>query len=378
MSPRPPNRHRLAHWIPVLVVIGLTLLPWITDKFYVQFVAKMMIMGIFAMSLDLLLGHAGLVSFGHAAFYGIGAYALALMTPAYQAANFWLSLAAAIGLSGLAALIIGFFVVRTHGIYFIMVTLAFAQMLFFVFHDTRIAGGTDGIFIDIRPDASLSRWVPFDLENFVHVYFVALACFALVYVLLRVLLRSPFGHVISGIRVNEPRMRSLGYRTCGYKLVCFSIGGAIAGIAGYLSALQFGVVNPEFLGWHLSAAVMMMVILGGMGTVAGPILGACVWMVLELGLQDLPTVAGIDLGKHWQLWMGSFIVLASLWLPNGLLGLPSTLRAAFGARTSQTGGQVLRPDGSTVPADYPGGSTGASIASETPLASVEARQAGNE
>ena len=120
---------------------------------------------------------------------------------------------------------------------------------------------------------------------------------------------------------------------------------------------------------------MMMVILGGMGTVAGPILGACVWMVLELGLQDLPTVAGIDLGKHWQLWMGSFIVLASLWLPNGLLGLPSTLRAAFGARTSQTGGQVLRPDGSTVPADYPGGSTGASIASETPL---EARQAGNE
>jgi branched-chain amino acid transport system permease protein len=116
-------------------------------------------------------------------------------------------------------------------------------------------------------------------------------------------------------------MRSLGYATLRYKLVCFVIAGAIAGVAGYLSSIQFGVVNPEMMGWHLSGAVMMMVILGGMGSLTGPIIGAAAWMLLELGFQGLPKVGDVDLGKHWQLWMGSFIVLSSLLLPQGLLGL---------------------------------------------------------
>ena len=124
-------------------------------------------------------------------------------------------------------------------------------------------------------------------------------------------------------------MRSLGFPTFRYKLVAFVIAGAIAGIAGYLSSIQFGAVNPEMMGWHLSGAVMMMVILGGMGTLTGPIIGAAVWMLLELGFQGLPaihtSVGSVDLGKHWQLWMGSFIVLASLLLPNGLLGLGAAL-----------------------------------------------------
>ena len=308
----------------VLLVLLLTL-PLYAEKYYVQFVAKMMIMGILAMSLDLLLGYTGLASFGHGAFYGAAAYTLAMLTPQYQAANFWSSFPLAIAAGAVVALVIGFFVVRTHGIYFIMVTLAFAQMLFFVFHDTKIAGGNDGIYIDVRPDATLFGWKPFNLENFVHVYFFALVMFVFVYVLLRVLLRSRFGRVIVGIRVNEHRMRSLGFSTFRYKLVCFVIAGAIAGIAGYLSAVQFGVVNPEFMGWHLSAAVMMMVILGGAGTLAGPVIGAVVWMLLELTFQTLPAAGGLDLGKHWQLWMGGFIVLATLFLPNGLIGLGGTL-----------------------------------------------------
>ena len=322
-----PSRKALA-WklfgFAVLLAL-LATLPLYAEKYYVQFVAKMMIMGILAMSLDLLLGYTGLVSFGHGAFYGASAYVLAMMTPQYQAANFWTSFPLAILAAGLAALVIGFFVVRTHGIYFIMVTLAFAQMLFFVFHDTKLAGGNDGIYIDVRPDASLFGWKPFNLENFVDVYFLALALFVLVYLFLRMLLRSPFGHVIAGIRVNEHRMRSLGFSTFSYKLACFVIAGAIAGIAGYLSAVQFGVVNPEFMGWHLSAAVMMMVILGGMGTLAGPVIGAAAWMLLELTFQTLPSVGGLDLGKHWQLWMGSFIVLATLFLPGGLIGLGGSL-----------------------------------------------------
>ncbi len=306
----------------------LALLPEFAEKFYVQFFAKILIMAIFAMSLDLLLGYAGLVSFGHAAFDGAAAYVLALMTPPFQAANFWLTLPAAVAASALAALVIGLFVVRTRGIYFIMVTLAFAQMGFFLFHDTKIAGGNDGIFIDVRPSAAIAGWQPFDLDNFVHVYFVVLALFAVIYLLLRRMLASPFGSVIAGIRVNEHRMKSLGYATFRYKLVCFVIAGATAGVAGYLGALQFGVVNPQFLGWHLSASVMMMVILGGMGTLVGPIVGAAAWMLLELGFQSLPAVGGFDLGKHWQLWMGAFVVVAAIALPRGLAGLASSVLKA--------------------------------------------------
>jgi branched-chain amino acid transport system permease protein len=248
-----------------------------------------------------------------------------MVTPQYQAANFWTSFPLAIAVSALTALVIGFFVVRTHGIYFIMVTLAFAQMLFFVFHDTKIAGGNDGIYIDVRPVAKIGDWQPFDLDKFTHVYYLALAAFVLVYLLLRMLLASPFGRVLVGIKTNEHRMRSLGYATFRYKLVCFVIAGALAGLAGYLSAIQFGVVNPEMLGWHLSGAVMMMVILGGMGTLVGPVIGAAVWMLIELFFQGLPTVGEVNLGKHWHLWMGLFIVLASLFLPRGLIGLGAVL-----------------------------------------------------
>jgi len=320
------NARRIAIAALLAVVVALALLPAVADKFYVQFFAKIMIMAILAMSLDLLLGYTGLVSFGHAAFYGAAGYALALLTPQYQAANFWTSFPLAIAASALLALVIGFFVVRTRGIYFIMVTLAFAQMLFFLFFDTKIAGGSDGIYIDVRPVAKIGAWQPFRLEDFTHVYYLVLGFLALTFVLLRVILRSPFGRVLAGIRVNEQRMLSLGYPTFRYKLACFVIAGAIAGVAGYLSAIQFGVVNPETLGWHLSAAVMMMVILGGMGTLVGPAIGAAIWILLEIGFQGLPQAGGVDFGKHWQLFMGGFVVLAALLLPNGLIGVVDRLR----------------------------------------------------
>ena len=296
-----------------LLVLALAFVPLFAGKFYVQFAAKILIMAIFAMSLDLLLGTTGMVSFGHAAFYGAGAYALALLTPQYQAASFWTSFPLAVAASAFLAFVIGLFVVRMQGIYFIMVTLAFAQMLYFLFYDTKIGGGNDGIFIDMRPVAKIGDWQPINLDNYSHVYYLALALFALVFLLLRTVLASPFGRVLAGIKANEQRMRSLGYATFRYKLACFVIAGATAGVAGYLAALQFGVVNPEMLGWHLSGAVMMMVILGGMGTLAGPVLGAAVWMLLELWFQDLT--------KHWHLLMGGFIVLTALFLPNGLIGL---------------------------------------------------------
>ncbi len=299
----------------IVCLLALAVLPFVADKFTVQFVTKMMIMAIFAMSLDLLVGYTGLVSLGHAAFFGISGYILALSTPQYQAANFWLSLPLSTAGAGLLALAIGCLVLRVTGVYFIMVTLAFAQMLHYLFHDTGIAGGSDGMYIYLRPDAGIFGWRPFDLEKFGDFYFVVLALFITAFLFLRMVLRSVFGQVISGIHVNEGRMRSLGFPTFRYKLASFVMAAMLAGMAGYLSAVQFGVVNPDMLGWHLSGTVLMMVILGGMGSLIGPIVGAFAMMLLELGFQSLT--------KHWQLPMGVAIVLVALLLPRGLVGLAS-------------------------------------------------------
>ncbi len=312
---------RTAAVVLLACLAALALLPLIAEKYYIQLFTKMMIMAIFAMSLDLLVGYTGLVSLGHAAFFGLAGYALAFAAPQYEAANLWLSLPLAMAGSALLALLIGVLVLRTSGIYFIMVTLAFAQMVFFLFHDTKIAGGADGIYVYAKPVAAVAGWEPFTLENHTHFYFVVLVLLVLVYALLRMLLASPFGRVIVGIRVNEQRMRSIGYRTFRYKLVCFVLSGAIAGMAGYFAAAQFGFVSPDILSWHQSGGVLMMVILGGMGTLHGAILGAFAMMLLELGFQGLPVAGGVDIGKHWQLLMGAFIVCAVLLLPHGLLGL---------------------------------------------------------
>jgi len=302
--------------LQVLLAIGLVALaafPLVGEKFYLQFITKLMIMGIFAMSLDLLVGHTGLVSLGHALFFGVAAYALMLLTPEYQAAGFWTSLGASLGVAALAALIVGFFVLRTTGIYFIMVTLAFGQMTYFYVHDSSHLGGSDGKYIYVRPVLEIAGWSPFDLERPAHFYYVALAMMVFVYLTLRVLLASPFGRVISGIKENEHRMRMLGFATFRYKLVCFVLAGTLAGLAGWLAAAHDGLVNPEMLSWHQSGQLLMMVILGGMGTPSGPILGAAALKVLELVFQGWT--------KHWQLLLGGFIVLSVLLLPRGLAQL---------------------------------------------------------
>ncbi len=308
-----------ARVMAVLALAALLLaLPLVAEKYYVQFATKILIMAIFAMSLDLLVGYAGLVSLGHAAFYGLGAYALALASPQYAGANLWISLPLAVGVAAAAALAIGSLALRTSGVYFIMVTLAFAQMLYFVFHDTKFAGGSDGMYIYVRPVAAILGWQPFSLEDIRHFYYATLALAAGTFVALAVLLRSPFGKVVAGIRVNEHRMRSLGYATFRYKLVCFAIAGGLAGLAGYLAAAQHGNVNPDMMGWHLSGSGLMMVILGGMGTLSGPVVGAVAMLALEVAFQGVT--------KHWQLLMGGFIVLVALFLPRGLIGLAAAVR----------------------------------------------------
>jgi len=292
---------------------GLALFPLVGEKFYIQFLTKIMIFAIFAMSLDLLVGYTGLVSLGHALFFGLAAYALMLLTPAYQAAGFATSLAVSLGVAALAALAVGALVLRTSGIYFIMVTLAFGQMTYYYVHDSKYLGGSDGRYIYVRPVFELFGWKPFDLEKPVHFYYLALAVLLALYFALRVLLASPFGRVLVGIRENEHRMRTLGYATFRYKLVCFVIAGTLAGLAGWLTAAHDGLVNPEMLSWHQSGQLLMMVILGGMGTPAGPILGAATFKVLELVFQTWT--------KHWQLLLGGFIIAVVLLMPQGLVQL---------------------------------------------------------
>lgn len=315
--------------IILLLIGGIVLLtfPLYGERFYIQFLSKILLMVIFAGSLNLLVGYTGLVSLGHAAFFGIAGYILALYSPQTEAAGFWSSLILSVSGASLCALVIGTLVLRTGGIFFIMATLAFAEMLYYLFHDTDIAGGSDGIYINQRPVLDIFGWQPLDLGDVTHFYYLVLLLTVTVLLLLRKLLQSPFGHVIVGIRVNEHRMRALGFETFRYKLVCFVIAGALAGLAGYLSAVQFGVVNPEMLGWHLSGSVLMMVILGGMGTLTGPVLGALTLMMLEELFQALT--------KHWQLLTGMVIVAVALYLPGGLAGLlPRSFAGRFSASES--------------------------------------------
>jgi branched-chain amino acid transport system permease protein len=305
--------------VQLLLVLGLIALlafPFVGSNFYIDMVNRMMILAIFAMSLDLLQGVTGLVSLGHAAYFGIAGYALAFLTPQNTPVSLYTSLPLAVGASALAALVIGLLVVRTHGIYFIMVTMAFAQMVFFLFFDNKVLGGSDGLFLNFKPDAVL-----IDLENKQVFYFFTLACLVGVYAFLRRLLWSPFGRALSGIRVNEHRMRALGFGAFSHKLAAFTLAGALAGLAGYLWAAQSGFVNPELMGFHMSAHAIMMVILGGMGNFAGAIVGAFSFELLLHFFKDLPDIGQFKTGKHWQMWMGLFIVALIVFAPKGILGL---------------------------------------------------------
>jgi branched-chain amino acid transport system permease protein len=319
MSAPQAHLETLPRSVQLLLALGLLALlafPFAGQDFYTQMVTRMMILAIFAMSLDLLQGITGLVSLGHAAYFGLAGYVLAFMSPADAGANILTSLPLAVLASALVALVIGFFVVRTQGIYFIMVTMAFAQMLYYLFFDNKGLGGSDGIYINVRP-AGLGM----DLENKLVLYYFTLACMLSVYWFLRRLLWSPFGRTLNGIRLNEHRTQALGYASFSYKLTAFTVAGGLAGLAGYLWGAQTGYVNPELMGFHMSAHAIMMVILGGMGNVAGALIGAFGFELFMHMFKDLPKVGSFDLGKHWQLWMGSLIVLVVIIAPQGLMGL---------------------------------------------------------
>ena len=310
-------------------VAGLALFPFASDEFYLELFTHLMVLGIFAMSLDLLIGYTGLVSFGQAAFFGLAGYLLAIITPESEAMSLWVSLPVCLAGVALAALVIGWFSVRTSGVYFIMITLAFAQMAFYYFNENVALGGSDGMFIFTKPSAGFGGFEIIDLGDPTTVYYAVLASLVACYLLLSMILRAPFGRVIKAIRVNEHRTRALGYDTRRYKLAAFVIAGTMAGYAGYLEAVSTGIVSPGHLSWHQSGLVLILVILGGMGTLYGPVLGAFALGLLHDQVQDVTV--------HWQLVQGIFVILVVLFLPHGIAGLVARLARRDAALAERAG-----------------------------------------
>lgn len=305
--------------LPLIGVLLLASYPLVGGNYGLDLVTKIMIYAIFALSLELLVGSTGLVCFGHAALFGIGAYAAVLLAPESEPASLWWILPASVAAAGAYALFMGALSLRTKGVYFIMVTLAFAQMAYFVIHDTPLGGGTDGIYLYVKPVLAAGGTVLIDLDKPAVFYAFTLASLVAVYGLLALLLRSRFGRALAGIKANEQRMRATGFSTYPYKLAAFVISGALAGYAGFLFAVKDGYVNPELLSWHLSGAVLVMIILGGLGHLRGAVLGAFAYALLQEFFKS-ELIFG-SFAKHWHLGLGLTIILSVALLPNGLIGL---------------------------------------------------------
>lgn len=305
-------------WLLGALLLLALLYPFVVRSYYLSLAIEVLIYAIFAMSLDLLLGYTGLPSFGHAAFLGLGAYFIAYLTSSNALAlnvtdNLLLTVPAVILFVGLIALLIGWFALRTSGIYFLMITLAFAQMLNSISKSwSSVTGGSDGI-TGIAPPAIGLGPLHYSFSSRESFYYLVLAFVFLSYWLLRRLVNSPLGWTLQGIRENEKRMKALGYNTFGYKMAAFVIGGAFAGLAGMLLVQFFRHASPEYLHWSTSGQVMIMLIIGGAGTLVGPILGA--------GLVRLFPLLVSSYTDRWELLQGALFIAFVLFAPQGILGL---------------------------------------------------------
>lgn len=280
----------------------------LNQPFYVDLVRRVMIFAIAALSLDLILGYGGMVSFGHAAYLGIGAYAVGILAH-HGIHNGVLQWSLAIAASMAVALVIGAVSIRTSGVYFIMITLAFTQMLYYLGISIEEYGGDDGMRLAVRSQFP----GPLDLRNGTVFYYVVLAILLLFLVLAHRLIAARFGLVIRAARSNEARMRAIGFSPYRYKLMAFTLAGAMCGLAGALLVNHTEYLTPEFMHWTRSGEIMFMVILGGMGTLVGPVLGAFAFLLLENLLSGWTA--------HWQIIFGPLLILVVLYAKRGLFGL---------------------------------------------------------
>ena len=298
------------------VLLGLALIAPFTDSFVILLITRALILAILAMSLDILLGFTGLASLGQAAYLGVGAYLTAILATRYQFGlgfDFWLVIVLGILLGAALAAIFGLLAIRATGVYFLMITLALGQCVWgLAYRWNSLTGGDNGINLRGRPKFGI------DLANEITFFYVVLAFFAASLLLMYVLVRSPFGRSLAGIRERELRMRILGYNTWLHKYIAFVIAGAFGGLSGVLWAHTTGIVSPENLVLTTSVDALLMTVLGGAGTLVGGVIGA----FIVFGLREyLSTVV-----PWWQYVLGGVYVLTILYLPTGLMGIPARIR----------------------------------------------------
>jgi branched-chain amino acid transport system permease protein len=302
---------RAAHTWVVIVLLGLLLLvpaysAWAKEPFYLTLFGRIMIFALVATSLNLLIGYAGLVSLGHAMFMMIGAYGVGLLN-FHGITNGWLQWFAGLAASGLIAIITGSISLRTTGMAFIMITLAFAQMIYFLGVSLKQYGGDDGMRLDAR-----SQLWPLDLSSAYHLYFLILALLLICLFLLWRLAHSRYGYTLRAIKSNERRVKALGLNTHRFKLSAYVLAALVASTGGFLLSNLTSYVSPAFGSWTVSGELIVMVIMGGVGTVFGGVVGAMGLLLLEEALQALT--------EHWQLFLGLIIIAIVLVAKQGLYG----------------------------------------------------------
>jgi branched-chain amino acid transport system permease protein len=306
------TRVNIQNAVAALVVAGLVLLPPYSilsgNVFVLTLFTRIVILALAAVSLNLIMGYGGMMSFGHAAYLGIGGYAVGILAAEGFGSGF-IQFPVALAASALFALVVGALSLRTRGVYFIMITLAFAQMAYYVASGLARYGGDDGLTIYKRSDfAGL-----INLSNRVQFYYLCLACLLGVIYLISRIVNSRFGLVVQGLRSNEQRMQAIGFPATRYKLVCFVISGILCGLAGALLANNTDFVSPAVMYWTRSGDLMVMVILGGMGSLFGPVVGSVVYLLLEELLSQVT--------EYWALIMGPLLLLIVLFGRGGIMGL---------------------------------------------------------
>lgn len=295
--------------------VALALVP-LSGDYLTGVLAEILIFAVFAMSLDLLVGYTGMMSFGHAAFFGVSAYTVAALGVHLGISGWW-GFLAGVGMSAAIAALIGFFCIRVAGIPFLMLTLAFSQLLYSLSVKWRsITGGTDGLTGFKRP-----AFFGLSLDDRATQYYVVAAGFLLVLGFLWCLVRSPLGSIFIGIRDNEQRMRAIGYPVQRFKLIAFTIAGALAGVGGALYAFFNSFVSSDILHWALSGDAIIMVVLGGGGTIIGPAIGAAVFLLLK-NIVSSHT-------DYWMLCIGVIFIFSVMFLREGLWGLMRRVKPSW-------------------------------------------------
>jgi branched-chain amino acid transport system permease protein len=307
------TRSPVAFWTGFAIVLGLLILaPLVLPEFWRRFVTEILIWGLLAMSSDILIGYTGMVSFGHSAFFGLGMYGAAAALLSVRPPNLWVALVYGLAAAAVVAVFVAYFSTRLREIYFSITTLVFSQIFYvIIFTWTEVTGGENGLTFR-RPALSIPGLfsIPFD-SNTLH-WFV-LAVVTVSYLVLRRITQSPFGMVLQSIRENEPRTRAIGYAVERYKMVAVMLSGLFAGLAGVLYAVQNRFAAPDFVFFVISGEVVIFNVMGGVGTLVGPIVGAAFFLMLREGFSRFFT-------EYYLIWVGLIFTAMVIFMPQGLLG----------------------------------------------------------